>query len=45
VRDLAWERESAAVVIRFRLSRGSFATAVLREIMESDGAEGGEDDA
>ena len=36
VRDLAWEREPGGpMVIRFRLTRGSFATTVLREIIES----------
>jgi tRNA pseudouridine13 synthase len=36
VRDLEWSRESDAVVIRFRLARGSFATTVLGEIFEFD---------
>jgi tRNA pseudouridine13 synthase len=38
VRELAWEREPDAkvVVIRFRLTRGSFATTVLRELIDSD---------
>lgn len=40
VRDLSWEREPvpgqpSALVIRFRLTRGSFATTVLREIIDS----------
>lgn len=35
VRDLSWERESSGLVIRFRLTRGSFATTVLREIIDS----------
>jgi tRNA pseudouridine13 synthase len=44
VRDLSWEREAgtgspagqpSALVIRFRLTRGSFATTVLREIIDS----------
>lgn len=34
VRDLDWSREADAVVLRFRLTRGSFATAVLREIFD-----------
>jgi tRNA(Glu) U13 pseudouridine synthase TruD len=38
VRDLSWSREADAVVIRFRLSRGSFATTVLGEIFEFDAA-------
>jgi tRNA pseudouridine13 synthase len=36
VRDLVWESEPGAVVLRFRLTRGSFATTVLREIIQSD---------
>jgi len=36
VRDLTWEQEPAALLIRFRLTRGSFATAVLREIIEAE---------
>jgi tRNA pseudouridine13 synthase len=40
VRDLRWDREPDAVVLRFRLARGSFATTVLREIFEVGGAEG-----
>jgi len=45
VRELAWESEPGAVVLRFRLTRGSFATTVLREIIQSDaaGEESGED--
>jgi tRNA pseudouridine13 synthase len=42
VRDLEWSRESNAVVIRFRLTRGSFATTVLREIFDTGGVEAGE---
>jgi tRNA pseudouridine13 synthase len=40
VRELTWNREpdSNGVVIRFRLSRGSFATTVLRELIDSDAA-------
>lgn len=34
VRDLDWSREPDAVVLRFRLTRGSFATTVLREIFD-----------
>jgi tRNA pseudouridine13 synthase len=35
VRDLSWARqEDGAVVLRFRLTKGSFATTVLREIFE-----------
>ena len=41
VRDLHWSRESSgAVVLRFRLTRGSFATTVLHEIFDVGGAEG-----
>jgi tRNA pseudouridine13 synthase len=38
VRELAWHREpdASAVVFRFRLTRGSFATTVLRELIDSD---------
>ncbi len=38
VRELTWHRDSAAnsLVIRFRLTRGSFATTVLRELIDSD---------
>jgi tRNA pseudouridine13 synthase len=34
VRDLQCARDDAGVVLRFRLSRGSFATTVLREIFD-----------
>jgi tRNA pseudouridine13 synthase len=40
VRDLHWSREPNAVVLRFRLTRGSFATTVLREIFDVGGSEG-----
>jgi tRNA pseudouridine13 synthase len=33
VRDLQWERDGDAVVLRFWLRSGSFATAVIREIL------------
>jgi tRNA pseudouridine13 synthase len=33
VRDLQWERDSQGVVLRFWLRSGSFATAVLRELI------------
>jgi tRNA pseudouridine13 synthase len=38
VRELNWQRDPDAnsVVIRFRLTRGSFATTVLRELIDSD---------
>jgi tRNA pseudouridine13 synthase len=35
VRELRCEAESDAVVLRFRLARGSFATAVLRELVKT----------
>jgi tRNA pseudouridine13 synthase len=40
VRDLEWAREPNAVMIRFRLTKGSFATTVLREIFDTGGVEG-----
>jgi tRNA pseudouridine13 synthase len=36
VRDLTLDPESNAITLRFRLTRGSFATAVLREIVDTD---------
>lgn len=41
VRELAWESEADAIVLRFRLTRGSFATTVLREIIHADGTDEG----
>lgn len=35
VRNLEWSRETDAVVLRFRLTRGSFATTVLREFFDA----------
>src|SRR2546430_13327389 len=35
VRELSSEPEAQAVVLRFRLVRGGFATAVLRELIEA----------
>ena len=45
VRDFACENESNAVLLRFRLAKGSFATTVLREIFDTSGLgdEGGEE--
>jgi len=40
VRALAWSREGADVVIRFWLTKGSFATTVLRELFEAEGESG-----
>ena len=34
VKELDWSREPEGIVIRFRLTRGSFATTVIREIFE-----------
>ena len=34
VRNFEWTREPDAVVLRFRLMRGSFATTVLREVFD-----------
>jgi tRNA pseudouridine13 synthase len=42
VRDLTWTQDAQDVVLRFRLRSGSFATAVLREIL-GDHAAGGEE--
>jgi tRNA pseudouridine13 synthase len=36
VHELACESEPEAVVLRFRLTRGSFATAVLRELIDCE---------
>jgi tRNA pseudouridine13 synthase len=36
VRELRWEREDGTVTVSFRLARGSFATAVLRELVDSE---------
>jgi tRNA pseudouridine13 synthase len=44
VRDLSWEREPSAVVICFRLTRGSFATTVLREVIDSPAPPDGDGD-
>jgi tRNA pseudouridine13 synthase len=40
VRNLEWSREPDAVVLRFRLTRGSFATTVLREIFDATSSNG-----
>jgi tRNA pseudouridine13 synthase len=40
VRSLEWSREPDAVVLRFRLTRGSFATTVLREIFDAVSQDG-----
>ncbi len=36
VRDLDWQREGNDVVVRFWLTRGSFATTVLSELIETE---------
>ncbi len=36
VRDLAWHREGADLLLRFWLTKGSYATTVLRELIDSD---------
>jgi tRNA pseudouridine13 synthase len=36
VRELDWSREGADVVVRFWLTKGSFATTVLRELIDTD---------
>ncbi|MGH8179797.1 MAG: tRNA pseudouridine(13) synthase TruD [Steroidobacteraceae bacterium] len=36
VRDLRWRREGDSVVVEFRLGRGAYATAVLREVFALD---------
>lgn len=45
VRDLRWDREADALRLRFRLDAGSFATTVVREILDVHEAEQGADDA
>ena len=39
VRGLGWTRESGDVVLKFWLTKGSFATTVLRELFDTDGGE------
>ena len=39
VRDLTWSREPEAIVVSFRLTRGSFATTVLRELIDAEATE------
>jgi len=36
VRELDWERQGADIVVRFWLTKGSFATTVLRELFDTD---------
>jgi tRNA pseudouridine13 synthase len=40
VRELDWHREGPDVVLRFWLTKGSFATTVLSELLETDGGMG-----
>jgi tRNA pseudouridine13 synthase len=35
VNDLAWSIDADAVILSFRLNKGSFATAVLHELIEN----------
>jgi tRNA(Glu) U13 pseudouridine synthase TruD len=39
VRELGWGRQDGDVVLRFWLTKGSFATTVLRELFETDARE------
>jgi tRNA pseudouridine13 synthase len=39
VRELGWERQGADILVRFWLTKGSFATTVLRELFETDAVE------
>lgn len=43
VRELGWHREDAHVVVRFWLTRGSFATTVLGELFDTGAEQGGEE--
>ena len=43
VHELAWSRDGSDLLLRFRLARGSFATAVLRELVSIDAADGDEE--
>ncbi|HEU5442367.1 MAG TPA: tRNA pseudouridine(13) synthase TruD, partial [Steroidobacteraceae bacterium] len=36
VRELRWRREPDALTVEFRLGRGAYATAVLREVFSLD---------
>ena len=44
VRDFTWSREPDSIVVSFRLTRGSFATTVLRELIDSEGTDEGDND-
>ena len=48
VRDLSWSYRDEVLILRFRLTRGAFATAVLRELVQtnnySEDASGGDHD-
>ena len=43
VRELGWQREGADVVVHFWLTKGGFATTVLREVFDTDADQGGEE--
>lgn len=43
VRELSWQREGTDVIVRFWLTKGSFATTVIGEIFQSDTEAGGEE--
>jgi len=43
VRELSWQREGPDVIVRFWLTKGSFATTVIGEIFQSDAEPGGEE--
>jgi len=43
VRELGWQRDGAHVVVRFWLTKGSFATTVLRELFDTEADQGGEE--
>jgi tRNA pseudouridine13 synthase len=38
VQDLTYDLTAEAIVFRFRLTRGSFATSVLRELIDAEGS-------
>jgi tRNA pseudouridine13 synthase len=45
VRELDWSRDGADVVLRFWLTRGSYATTVLRELIETDDSLAAQDES
>ena len=42
VRELTWHRDGPDVVLHFWLTKGSFATTVLRELLDADANADGE---